>query len=166
MQKVLLSALMFAAGCATWTFTPLRTQRFVDDNNNYVLVDYGRDEKGHTSYFRLSYGGQFPFKTKDKVRVELPDGRRFVAWKHMSVRGNLYKTDDAQWEFFEEGVACVVAELAPDKRGYLRRFSGVLCASVRNPLNEKKESIRSGSPQGFGRDSSGPRTSTGPRSAE
>ncbi|MGN0853747.1 MAG: hypothetical protein ACI4Q3_10295 [Kiritimatiellia bacterium] len=153
-----LGALLVVSGCATWSFTVLRTQKFVDDNNNYVLVDYGRDEKGHESTFRISNGARLPFRSKMKVRVELPDGKRFVAYQHMSATGNLYKTDDGQWEYFEEGVACVVAEMAPDRKGYLCRFQGVLCASVRNPLNGTKERIRSGAPQGFGRDSSGPRT--------
>lgn len=155
---IVLGAFLVLSGCATWTFTVLRTQKFVDDNNNYVLVDYGRDEKGHESTFRISNGARIPFRSKLKVRVELPNGKRFVAYQRMSPSGNLYVTDDEQWEYFEEGVACVVAELAPDRTGYLRRFQGVLCASVRNPLNEKKEKIRSGAPQGFGRDSSGPRT--------
>lgn len=153
-----LGALLAMVGCATMTFTVLRTQRFVDDNNNYVLVDYGRDEKGHESTFRISNGARLPFRSKMKVRVELPNGKRFVAYQHMSASGNLYKTDDEQWEYFEEGVACIVAEMAPDGTGYLRRFQGVLCASVRNPLNEKKSKISSGTPKGFGRESSGPRT--------
>lgn len=153
-----LGVLLVLAGCATWTFTVLRTQKFVDDDNNYLLVDYGQDEKNHESTFQISNGARLPFRSKLKVRVEMPSGKRFVAYRRMSASGNLYKTDDEQWEYFEEGVACVVAEMAPDRKGYLRRFQGVLCASVRNPLNEKKERISSGTPQGFGRDSSGPRT--------
>lgn len=166
-KTLCLSLLLLAEGCATWTFTPLRTRRFVDDVNNYVLVDYGEDEKAeYSGVAHFSWGGSLPFKTKEKVRVELPDGDRFVAYRHLSERGNLYRTKDGEWEFFEEGVACIVARRIQGEREYRMVYQGVLCAAVRNPLNEKKASIRSGAPQGFGRDSEGPRDSSGPRTAK
>lgn len=163
-KALCLSLLVCMEGCATWTFSPLRTRRFVDDVNNYVLVDYGEDAKAeYSGVAHFSWGGSLPFKTKEKVRVELPDGERFVAYRHLSERGNLYRTKNGEWEFFEEGVACIVARRIPDGREYRMVYQGVLCASVRNPLNEKKARIRSGAPQGFGRDSSGPRDSSEPK---
>ena len=153
------TALLLLAGCATWTFEPLRSQRFVDDANNYVLVDYGSEKEPRPSTFVLSNGVKLPFKSKLKVRVELPDGTRFVAYQRMSETGNLYLTDDGEYEYFEQAAACIVARRARDGRGFNGIFQGVLCASVRNPMAEKRPTVHSGSaPQGFGRDSSGPRT--------
>lgn len=155
---IALGSILLMAGCTS--FTPLRSARFVDDDNNYLQVDYGQDREDHESVFYLGNGGSMKFRSKLKVRVELPGGDRFTAYQNMSTTGMLYKTDDAEWEYFESGTGCIVARLAKEKDGYVRVFSGVLCASVRNPENMLKEKIRSGgsTPRGFGRDSSGPRT--------
>ena len=77
-------------GCTS--FEPLRSTRFVDDNNNYLHVDYGRDTKDHESTAVLENGVSWPFKSKNMVRVELPDGTRFTAYQNMAPTGNLYKT--------------------------------------------------------------------------
>ncbi len=144
------------AGCTS--FEPLRSNRFVDDNSNYLHVDYGRDTKDHESVAVLANGVRWPFKSKNMVRVELPDGTSFVAYQNLAPAGNLYKTENEKWEFFESGAGCIVAELAKDRSGYIPRFRGTLCATVRNPANIKRERIRSGgaTPHGFGRDASGP----------
>ena len=151
-------ALLILAGCTS--FEPVRSAQFVDDDNNYLHVDYGRDREDHETQFTLENGVRLPFRSKLKVRVELPSGNSFIAYQNMSPVGMLYKTVDTDWEYFESGTGCIVAQMAKDRSGYIPRFKGTLCASIRNPLNEKKERIRSGgsTPQGFGRESSGPRT--------
>ena len=155
---IFLAAAAFLAGCATWRFEPIRSSRFVDEDNNYLNVDYGRDTKDHASTAVLDNGVRWPFKSKNMVRVELPDGTRFVAYQNLAPTGNLYKTEDEEWEFFESGTGCIVARLAKDRSGYLSRFRGTLCATVRNPINATRERIRSGgsTPHGFGRDANGP----------
>ena len=160
------TAAALLAGCATWTFEPTRTSKFVNERNEYIVVDYGIEE--HESTFIGPGGVRMPFKSKLKVRVEMPDGTRFVAYQNMSTEGRLYVTDNERWRFLERGVAAYVAERAPDKNGHILRYQGTLCASVRNPNNQQKHpSIRSSStPQGFGHDSSGPRDSDGPRTKE
>jgi len=127
-------------GCATWTFSPIRSARFVSENGDYLYVDYGREE--HESTFTAPSGITLPFKTKLKVRVKAPDGRRFVAWQVMSPRGVLYKTDDGQWEYYEEGTGCVLAVRATDGDGYEMLFQGVLCANLKEPQDDKKKSRR------------------------
>lgn len=158
--KCLAPALAFAllAGCASFEAT--RTQKFVDEAGRFVLVDYGAEKEPRTSQFTLGNGVALPFKSKLKVRVELPDGTRFTAYQRMSAAGNLYLTDDGQWEYFEQGTGCIVAAKAQDGRGFLVRYQGTLCASVRNPLNEKRAAANyeSSTPKGAGRDSTGPRT--------
>ena len=135
----------------------------MNEHNEYIVVDYGVEE--HESTFIGPGGVRMPFKSKLKVRVEMPDGTRFVAFQNMSTEGRLYVTDNGRWRFLERGVAAYVAERAPDKNGFLLRYQGTLCANVRNPEKEKKRPAIHGSstPQGFGRDSSGPRDSEGPR---
>jgi hypothetical protein len=135
LAAVFAAALCFASGCATWTFEPVRSARFVNEEGVFLDVDYGYEE--HESTFIAPNGVRLPFKTKLKVRVEAPDGRRFVAWQVMSPRGVLYKTDDGHWEYFEEGTGCVLAEMADDGSGYELRFQGVLCANLK-PVSDGK----------------------------
>lgn len=141
-MKQILSALLgvlLLSGCATWTFTPIRSSRYVNEEGVFLYVDYGREE--HESTFVAPNGLELPFRTKLKVRVTAPDGRRFVAWQVMSPRGVLYMTDDKKWEYFEEGTGCVLAERAEDGDGYELRFQGVLCANLK-PFSDKKQSRR------------------------
>ena len=152
------ATLVLLVGCTTFEAT--RTQRFVDDANQYVQVEYASEKEPRVSTFTLSNGVRLPFRSKLKVRVELPDGTRFVAYQRMSEAGNLYMTENDEYKYFEMATGCLVARRARDRRGYVPLYQGVLCASVRNPMAERKPTIRDGgsTPQGFGRDSSGPRT--------
>lgn len=131
----------------------------MNEENAYLQVDYGIEE--HVSTFVGPGGVRMPFRSNLKVRVELPDGRRFVAFQNMSTEGRLYVSDDEAWKFLEKGVAAYVAERASDGRGYVLRYQGTLCANVRNPMNDMKPSIReSAETKGYGRSSSGPRETT------
>ena len=152
----LASVAALLAGCTS--FEPTRSNRFVDDYNNYLHVDYGRDTKDHESVAILDNGVRWPFKSKDMVRVELPDGTSFIAYQNLSPKGVLYKTEDGEWEFFERGVGCLVARFDKARSGYVTHFQGTLCATVRNPANIKRERIRSGgsTPHGFGHGAKGP----------
>ncbi len=155
---ILACALALLTGCTSFDAT--RSQKFVDEAGRFVHVDYGAEKEPRTSTFVLSNGVKLPFRSKLKVRVEMPDGERFIAYQRMSTAGNLYLDDEEEWEYFERGTGCLVARKASDRRGYEVQYQGTLCASVRNPLNEKKQLLRSepSTPQGFGRESSGPRT--------
>lgn len=155
------AATVLIAGCATWTFEPTRTSKFVNEQNEYIVVDYGIEE--HESTFIGPGGVKMPFKSKLKVRVTMPDGERFVAYQNMSTEGRLYVSGNERWRFLEHGVAAYVAERASDDKGHILRYQGTLCASIHNPDNARKAPISPSTPQGFGRESSGPRDSSGPR---
>lgn len=166
--KVLMAAgAMSLAGCATWNFKAERENQFVDEEHRFLFVEYGKGEVRETE-FTTPTGVRLPFKSALQVRVTTPDGERFVAYQNMSlVSGNLYVSDDRQWEYWEKGTGCLLAELDGD--GYVPRFQGVLCRNGRvKSIDEKKPKIRSGgsTPHDFGRESSGPRDSSGPRSVE
>ena len=157
-------ALAALAGCATWRFTPLRESQFVDEEHRFVLVEYGKGAMRETT-FTTPTGVRLPFKSALQVRVTTPDGTRFVAYQNMSAMGNLYLTDDGRWEYFEQGMGCILAERAADGDGYEVRFQGVLCRNGRTRPASRPARPRTGgsTPSGFGRESSGPRDSDGPR---
>ena len=144
--------LLTVAGCASWSFKPLRESQFVDEERRYLFVEYGKGDVREIEFVTPT-GVRLPFKSSLQVRVTLPDGTRFVAYHNMSPVGNLYFTEDRRWEYFEEGTGCILAELAPEGDGYLMRFQGVLCRNGRTkPLESRQPRIRSGgsTPQGFG----------------
>lgn len=153
------------AGCTS--FTAERSSSFVNENGTIVNVEYAHCDERETKFVAPN-GKEMTYKSKQKVRVTLPDGDDFIAYRNMSLAGVLYKTPDAEWEYFEEGAACAVAQMAEDKTGYVLRFQGVVCATDTTKKRDKKKPTITGSstPQGFGRDSSGPRDGNGPRTVE
>ena len=159
------AAALLCAGCAS--FEAERTSRFVDDSGRFVQVEYARGDYYETE-FTAPNGVRMPFKSKLRVRVTLWDGTRFVAYQNMSFDGILYKTDDAEWEFFEQGTGCAVAHMHEDGDGYVLVFSGIMCMNGRNV--EKKPKITgsrsSSTPRVSGRDSGALRESSGSRAVE
>ena len=136
--KLALAAAALVAGCASWRFQPLRSTRFVDDNGNYAHVAYGRDTEEHHSTFTLANGARIPFSSRNAMCVELPDGTSFIAYQRLTPAGSLYKTEDGEWEFFESGAGCIIAQMAEDGSGYIPRFRGTLCATVRDPVSDEE----------------------------
>jgi hypothetical protein len=162
-RYVLAVCALTLAGCAS--FEAERSSRFIDENGAVVGVEYARGEE-RTTEFTAPNGAKLPYKSKLKVRVTLPDGDRFTAYRHMSLAGVLYKTSDEDWEYFEEGTACAVARRAKDGKGYLLVFQGTMCMNTSEGVKKKPRITGSSTPQGFGRPSSGPRDSEGPRTVE
>ena len=100
-MKQILSALLgglLLSGCATWTFTPIRSSRYVNEEGVFLYVDYGREE--HESTFVAPNGLELPFRTKLKVRVTAPDGRRFVAWQVIFIMVGEIITNIINTDFF------------------------------------------------------------------
>ena len=162
---LLAAGAMALAGCAS--FEAERSSRFVDETGAVVSVEYARGEE-RTTQFVAPNGAKMPYKSKLKVRVTLPDGDRFTAYRHMSLAGVLYKTSDEDWEYLEEGTACAVAQRADDGKGYVLRFQGVMTmnSSAKDAMKKKPRITGSSTPQGCGRPSAGPRDSEGPRTVE
>ena len=160
-----IAATIFSAGCAS--FEADRSSKFIDEDNYTITVEYAKGEEHETS-FTTPTGVTLPFKSRLMVRVTLPDGTRFMAYQNMSTAGVLYKSEDEAWEYFEEGTGCAVAHLRGNGDGYYLVFQGVLCMNGRNVMKKPKitGSASSSTPHGFGRDSKGPRESSGPRTVE
>lgn len=152
------ACLLFAVGCTS--FDTLATRRYVDENNRYVLIEEGRDENYHEFMTELPNGRVVPDKTKSKIRLTMYDGNRYVMYQRLSSYGNLFKTDDEDWEYLVQGMECIICRRPKGERQYVPVYRGTLCATERNPLNEKaRRSLhKSSAPSGF-RASSGPSTS-------
>lgn len=134
-----------AAGCATWRFTPVMTAVFVNENNEYATIDSGREER--EQIVRGVDGRDVVFVMHLKVRVEMPDGERFVAYQvPADVPGALYRTDDGEWQVLEQGVSCMVFKMDDDGEGYVKRFEGVIC-SQKNADDDKPQ-VRRGRNEG------------------
>ena len=61
--------LALLAGCATWTFEPTRSSKFVNEDNMYLQVDYGQDAEAHETLFYGPGGVPMPFRSTLKVRL-------------------------------------------------------------------------------------------------
>lgn len=162
LAAVLSFAALIVSGCTS--FETERSSRFVDESGDMVGVEYAHCEERDIPFVAPN-GKTLAYKSKNAVRVTLPDGTDFTAYRNMSLAGILYKTLDGEWEYFEEGAACAVAQMDTDGKGYLLRFQGVLCMNEK--VKEKKPKIvGSSTPHGFGRPSSGPPDSGKSRTME
>lgn len=130
------------SGCSTIFFSPSRSARFVDEDGTFLYVDYATDRKPHVTKFVTAQGIEMEYKSGYKVRVTKPSGGRFVAYQHISPRGNLFLTDDGKWEYYEEGTYCILAELSEDGEGYETRFEGVVCAKIHEPLDPRGRRVK------------------------
>ena len=134
-----LSALALA-GCTS--FSPQQTLLFTDENGNVISVDYGRSKKDHESKYTAPNGQVLTMKSPLAVRVTLPDGTDFVAWKCMNppqlLSGTTYRSDNEKWIYHAYGTACQVFREALNPEGqkdYLIVFEGIVCEGP------KKESL-------------------------
>jgi len=117
-------------GCQSYEI--VQTNIFADDDGNVITVDYGRSETDHVNTFRAPTNGKtMEFSSKLMVRVTLPDGDTFKAWRCMNLvspSGTTYRTDNEKWMLLANGFTSVVYR-RDDKAGerYLEVFRGVLC---------------------------------------
>ena len=125
----LLAAALLLQGCQSYTI--VQTNVFADDDGNVITVDYGRSESDHVNTFVAPTNGkEMEFKSKLMVRVTLPDGDRFKAWRCMNFAnaGTMYKTDSDEWKLLANGFSSVVYHQdEKDERLYHEVFRGVLC---------------------------------------
>ena len=95
------------AGCTS--FKAERSSRFINDAGDILNVEYARCEERDTRFVAPN-GKELTYKAKNMVRVTMPNGDDFIAYRNMSLAGVLYKTENEEWEFFEEGAVCAVAD--------------------------------------------------------
>lgn len=104
------------AGCATWTFKPLRESRFVNVDAELLYVEYGKEKRTETLPNGLvcTYEGV--------VRLRLPNNDRVVLYQTLAPMGIRYLSKNKQYEFVEKAPYCVVR-----CRGVLI-FEGLYCS--------------------------------------
>ena len=127
--RLALAASLAAATCGCNTLTTKQTSRFVDDDGNFLVVEYQTSKKPHVSKF-ISPGNnsEQDFPTNLRVEVELPDGESFAAWQTMNLipnmPGTLYKSTNGKWLCFSAGLSCSVWHQTEDKTDYYEVFRG------------------------------------------
>jgi len=117
-------------GCQSYEI--VQTNVFADDDGNVITVDYGRSETDHVNTFRAPTNGKtMEFTSKLMVKVTLPDGDTFKAWRCMNLlapSGTMYKTDNEKWMLLANGFTSTVYRNDDKDEGRYREvFRGVLC---------------------------------------
>ena len=85
-------------------FNSTREASFIDMDGKVVHVDYGREKRTEI----LPNGLVCTFD--GKIRLQLPDGKRFVLYQSMSTSGVRYVSANKQYEFTEMGPYCLVSQ--------------------------------------------------------
>jgi len=122
-----LFALALAAGCNSMRIT--QTNAFVNDDGEFITVEYGILEKDHVSKFVSPYNKkEMDFKSKLAVNVTLPSGETVRAYQCMNLMksGTLYKTENSKWLYHANGTSCRVYLINEDGSDYYDVFSGIL----------------------------------------
>jgi hypothetical protein len=142
-----LSAVLLAAGCSSYRI--VQTNIFSDEDGRVVSVDYGRGEEEHVNVFTSPVTGrEMEFKSRLLVKVELFDGRRFMAWRCMnfSRAGTMYKSDNEKFMFLAGGFSCIVYERDGDGR-YAEIYRGVICDTPESEDGAEEDKWRMVKPQ-------------------
>ena len=135
-----LFAAVLLQGCQSYDI--VQTNVFANDDGEVLFVDYGQSEKEHVNTFVSPVNGkELEFKSKLVVRVTMPDGERFTAWRCMSFQpGTMYKTDNERWMVHASGfTTSVYRQDEQDATRYRPVFRGVLCDT---PEREVKKDDR------------------------
>ena len=141
-----LFAAVLLQGCQSYDI--VQTNVFANDDGEVLFVDYGQSEKEHVNTFVSPVNGkELEFKSKLVVRVTMPDGERFTAWRCMNFQstGTMYKTDSEEWMLLLNGFGCTIyRQSEEDETKYREVFRGVLCdidKSVKVERNEKWKEV-------------------------
>ena len=119
--------LLAAAGCTSFETT--FSNSFMDEEGNVVHVVNGRLSSPHEFKVVSPGNGKLvDYKSKEAVKVTLPDGRRFTAYQTLNtIRiGNMYKTDDEEIVYVTNGLMCRIYALLEDGSDHLLVFEGNL----------------------------------------
>ena len=125
--SLLSSFFVFLAGCMSFERT--FTNSFLDEEGNVVTVENGRLSKDHV-FVVASPGNGKPvdYKSKEAVKVTLPDGRQFMAYQTLNTIpiGNMYKTDDEDIVYVTNGLMCRIYARLEDGSDHLLVYEGNL----------------------------------------
>lgn len=120
------------AGCASFERT--QTDAFVDEDGYMIRVDYGLRSKDHIFMVPSPGNGKLvEYRSKLMVRVTLPDGDSFSAYRTLNSMpiGTMYMSDNEEWIFLTKGYwATVQHRDSPDSIDYSGVFEGYIRKGV------------------------------------
>ena len=126
------AALCFAAaGCVS--FEQTFANSFMDEEGNIVHVVNGRLSSDHVFKVVSPGNGQLvDYKSKEAVKITLPDGRDFTAYQTLNTIpiGNMYMTDDEDIVYVTNGLMCRIYAMLEDGSDHLLVFEGNLTKNV------------------------------------
>lgn len=115
------------SGCVA--FDPTFTNSFLDDEGNVVSVVHGRLSEDHVTQIESPGNGRLvDYKSKEAVKITLPDGQVFTAYQTLNTLriGNMYKTDDDGLIYVTNGLMCRIYAMLEDGSDHLLIFEGNL----------------------------------------
>lgn len=120
-------SLLLLSGCNSFE-TTFRNS-FIDEEGNVVYVESGRLEKDHVFQVASPGNGKMvDYRSKEAVKVTLPDGKRFTAYQTLNTIpiGNMFKSDDEELIYVTNGLMCRIYAMLIDRSDYLLVFEGNL----------------------------------------
>ena len=133
------AALAAVVGCTS--FRSMQTAIFVNDDGQFIDVEYGTGDEHVTTFISPGNGEEMEMRTKLRVIVTMPDGERLLGFQCMNFlpSGTMYETDNKEYMFHANGFTFRVFRMLPDKSGYARYYEGVLSQTIDNPKKNKKK---------------------------
>lgn len=120
------------SGCAS--FERSQVDAFVDDQGYMIKVEYGTRSKDHVFMVPSPGNGKLvEYRSKLMVRVTLPDGERFSAYRTLNSMpiGTMYMSDNEKWIFLTKGYwATVQKQDRKDSPDYTGVFEGYIRKGV------------------------------------
>lgn len=130
---------LFLSGCNS--FNCKQTLRFINEDGEVIVVDYGVGDSDHTTKFYAPKTGRpLEFKSKNRVVVTMPDGEDFDGYECVNElrSGAMYQSDDEEWYYHANGFTCTVYRRVGNTRDYAPLFTGVVCQSPEKPRPEQR----------------------------
>ena len=132
-------SLLFLSGCNCFNWK--QTLRFINEDGEIIVVDYGVGDSEHVTKFNAPKTGRpLEFKSKNRVIVTLTDGKSFDGYECVNElrSGAMYQSDDEEWYYHANGFTCTVYRRVGKTRDYAPVFTGVVCQSPEKPRPEQR----------------------------
>ena len=136
---LLVSCTLFLSGCTS--FNLKQTVRFINEDGDVIVVDYGDGDSEYVSKFTAPRTGrEMEFKSKNRVFVTLPDGKNFYAFECVNElsTGTMYQSSGEEWYYHANGLTCTVYRRVGNTRDFAPVFNGVVCQSPERPRPEQR----------------------------
>ena len=134
-------AVLLSLLCGCTSFNLKQTVRFINEDGEIIVVDYGDGDSEYVTKFTVpKTGKQMEFKSKNRVFLTMPDGRDFFAFECVNElrTGTMYQSADEDWYYHANGFVCTVYRRVGETRDYAPVFTGVVCQTPERPRPEQR----------------------------